>query len=128
MGLVWMQDLLYVRDIVPVDSLVHLGKFVIAADPIDELLDMIVLELDIIEDCPVGAQGSKDAISAERNHAMAVDRQGVHQGEDVGLDAIVRLLKAFAGPFREITTNWASPPSLPTIKTSAGVSVALRSC
>lgn len=100
-----MQDLIYVRDIVPIDSLVHLGKLVIAADMIDESLDMIVLELDIIEDCPVGAQRSKDPISAERSHAVAVDRQGVHEREDVSLNASFRLVMELDDPAGEIATH-----------------------
>lgn len=100
-----MQDLLHVRDIVSIDSLELLDNAIIVTRTVDEVLDVLVGELDIIDDRPVGVIGSENAIITELDRAFNVGGEPMDEIKDVGLDASISISMKSAWRFVDVATH-----------------------
>lgn len=100
-----MQDLLNVRDVVSIDSFEHLDHLVIVAGTVDEVLDVLVVELDIIDDRPVGVERSENTIITELDRAVNVGGERMDEIKDVGLDASISIAMKSDRRLIEVTTH-----------------------
>jgi len=80
-----IRELLQIGNLAAVYAVEDLGEMIVPTMTIDQLLDLVGAELDVLEDCPVGSEGSKDAIVAEVGNALIMFCHGGHELMRVGL-------------------------------------------